>query len=190
MDYNKIKSIIEGLLFVSGDEGLEAKQIAEIVEIPIDEVEDILYDMQADFKRIQRGIQIMQIGTSYQLTTLPEHTIYYERLASNPSHSTLSQPALETLALIAYKQPVTRAEIEEVRGVKSEKSINTLVSKGLIKEVGRLDGIGRPYLYGTTNEFLDYFGLKNIKDLPPIPENLQIDDEEDIDLFNFNHNLE
>ena len=185
MDYNKIKAIVEGLLFVSGDEGIEVKQIAQIIEISIEEVEDLLYDMQGDFKRQGRGIQIMQIGSYYQLTTLAEHTIYYERLASAPSHSTLSQPALETLALIAYKQPVTRAEIEEVRGVKSEKSINTLISKGLIKEVGRAEGIGRPYLYGTTNEFLDYFGLKNIKDLPPIPEHIEIDEEEDIDLFNF-----
>ncbi|MFV9510733.1 SMC-Scp complex subunit ScpB [Tepidibacillus sp. LV47] len=183
MDYNKIKAAIEGLLFVVGDEGIEAKQLAEILEMDVETIEDIIYDMQADFRRENRGLQIIQMANLYQLTTLPEHAIYLERLAASPTHATLSQAALETLSIIAYKQPITRLEIEEIRGVKSEKAINTLMSKGLIKEVGRMEGVGRPILYGTTREFLNYFGLKDIDELPPLPEDVTVDEEEEIDLY-------
>ncbi|TCS84094.1 SMC-Scp complex subunit ScpB [Tepidibacillus fermentans] len=182
-DYNKIKAAIEGLLFVAGDEGIEAKQLSQILEIDVETIEDIIYDMQADYRRENRGLQIIQMANMYQLTTLPEHAIYFERLAASPTHATLSQAALETLSIIAYKQPITRSEIEEIRGVKSEKAINTLTSKGLIKEVGRMEGIGRPILYGTTTEFLNYFGLKNLNDLPPLPEDIMVDEDEEFELF-------
>ena len=103
---------------------------------------------------------------------------------STPQASTLSQAALETLAIIAYKQPITRAEIEEIRGVKTERPIHTLMAKALIKEVGRADGSGRAYLYGTTKEFLDYFGLKKIEELPPLPEKVDEDYlQDEADLF-------
>lgn len=182
MDYNKIKSIIEGLLFVVGDEGIDAKQLATIIQIHVRDVVDIINDMQGDYKRENRGFQIIQIADTYQLATLPEHAIYYERLASSPTHSTISQASLETLSIIAYKQPITRAEIEEIRGVKSDRAISTLTSKGLIKEVGRMEVVGRPILYGTTKEFLDYFGLKSLKELPP-PTEINIEEEEDLFLF-------
>jgi len=183
MDYNKVKSIIEGLLFVVGDEGIEVKQLSSIIEVDKDIIEDIIYDMQGDYKRENRGIQIIQVADSYQLTTMPEHSLYFERLASSPSHSTLSQAALETLAIIAYKQPITRTDIEEIRGVKSDRAISTLISKGLIKEVGRMESIGRPIIYGTTKEFLDYFGLKSLKDLPPPTESFKPDENEELLLF-------
>lgn len=182
MDYNKVKSVIEGLLFVAGDEGIDTKQLETILELEKEAIEDILNDMKGDYKRENRGIQIIQIAESYQLTTLPEHAPYFERLASSPTHSTLSQAALETLAIVAYKQPITKADIEEIRGVKSDRAITTLVNKNLIKEVGRMEAIGRPILYGTTKDFLDYFGLKSLKDLPlPIESNNE--EEEQLLLF-------
>lgn len=172
MDTEELKAVIEGLLFVSGDEGIEAKQLAQIVEVDVDMLIDVLEDMKYDFKRQKRGIQIVEIAGCYQLTTLPEHAAYFEKLAFSPTHASLSQAALETLAIVAYKQPITRAEVEEVRGVKSERAIHTLVNKSLIKEVGRKEGTGRAILYGTTKQFLDYFGLNSLEDLPPIPEDV------------------
>jgi len=176
MDYDKIKGVIEGLLFISGDEGIEARQLAEIVELPEETVVDLIEDMKADFRRSGRGIQIVEVARAYQLTTLPEHLPYFEKLATSPSQSTLSQAALETLAIIAYKQPITRSEIEEIRGVKCEKALNTLLSKQLIKEAGRAEGVGRPILYATTKEFLEYFGLRHLDDLPEPPVNLNLEE--------------
>lgn len=166
MEFRKLKSIIEGLLFVAGDEGLEVKQIAEIVEVDSSVVADVLYDLKADFSREGRGIQIVEIAGAFQLTTLPDHAPYFERLAYSPSRATLSQAALETLSIVAYRQPITRVEIDEIRGVKSDRAIQTLVSKDLIVETGRAEAIGRPILYGTTKSFLDYFGLSSLKELP------------------------
>ncbi len=176
MDYDKLKSVIEGLLFISGDEGIDAKEISEITEVSEEEVIDLIEDMKADFRRAGRGIQIVEVARAYQLTTLPEHVPYFERLASSPSQSTLSQAALETLAIIAYKQPLTRSEIEEIRGVKCEKALNTLLTKQLIREAGRAEGIGRPILYATTKDFLEHFGLRELADLPEPPVNLDIEE--------------
>jgi len=176
MDYDKLKGVIEGLLFISGDEGIDAKEISEITQVSEDEIIDLIEDMKADFRRAGRGIQIVEVAKAYQLTTLPEHAEYFERLASSPSQSTLSQAALETLAIIAYKQPLTRTEIEEIRGVKCEKALNTLISKHLIREAGRAEGIGRPILYATTKDFLEHFGLRELSDLPPPPVNLDIEE--------------
>lgn len=176
MDYDHLKSVIEGLLFISGDEGLEAKQIAEIIEVAEETVVDLLEDMKADFRRSRRGIQIVEVARAYQLTTLPEHISYFEKLATSPSQSTLSQAALETLAIVAYKQPITRSDIEEIRGVKCEKALQTLLSKQLIREIGRAEGIGRPILYGTTREFLEHFGLREISDLPDPPVQLSVEE--------------
>lgn len=161
-----LKSIIEGLLFLTGEEGLSVKQLAEITEQSPVTIKDALEDMVKDYSKEHRGIQMVQIAGCYKLATLAEHAPYFERLAYSPSRSSLSQAALETLAIVAYRQPITRVEIEEIRGVKAERAIHTLVNKGLIEEVGRAEAIGRPILYGTTKSFLDYFGLANIKDLP------------------------
>jgi segregation and condensation protein B len=166
VEYPQMKSIIEGLLFVAGDEGLEAGQMAEVLEVTPIEVVDVLNELMTDFKTELRGIQIIEIAGAYQLTTLPEHAGYFQKLAVSPSRGTLSQAALETLAIVAYKQPITRIEIEEIRGVKSDRAIHTLVAKDLIKAVARADVVGRPILYGSTKSFLDYFGLNNINDLP------------------------
>lgn len=111
-------------------------------------------------------MQLVRIAGHYQLATLSEHAPYFEKLAYSPARASLSQAALETLAIVAYRQPITRVEIEEIRGVKSERAIHTLVNKELIEEKGRAEAIGRPILYGTTKSFLDYFGLGSLADLP------------------------
>ncbi len=178
------KAVIEGLIFVSGEEGIEKKQIADVLQISMDAAEELLDELVKDYKSDTRGMEIIEIAGSFQFVTKREHAGYYERLVSAPSHSSLSQAALETLAIIAYKQPITRAEIEEVRGVKTEKPLQTLSSKGLIKETGRAEGTGRAILYGTTKNFLEHFGLKSLHELPPLPE--QVNDqsiEEEADLF-------
>ncbi|WP_134698908.1 SMC-Scp complex subunit ScpB [Ammoniphilus sp. YIM 78166] len=178
------KSAMEGLIFVSGDEGIEARTISQIMELEVELVQELLNELKEDFKQTSRGVQIIEIAGAYQLTTLPHHAVYYERLATSPTQATLSQAALETLAIIAYKQPIARAEIEEIRGVKCEKAINTLIGKRLIQETGRAETPGRPILYGTTKEFMDYFGLRHIGDLPPIPA-VQVDEEveQEVDLI-------
>ncbi len=166
MDYKTLKSIIEGLLFLSGDEGLSARQIAEITEQRPDLATRALEELKDDCISQERGLQVVQIAGNYRLATLPDHAPYFERLAYSPSRSSLSQAALETLAIVAYRQPITRVEIEEIRGVKSERAIHTLNNKDLIHEVGRAEAVGRPILYGTTKSFLDSFGLASLKELP------------------------
>lgn len=170
MDFQKMKSIIEGLLFLAGDEGLTVKQLAEVLDQRSEVIVDALKDMKKSFKKAGRGLQIISIAGGYQLATLPDHAPYFEKLAYSPSRSSLSQAALETLSIIAYRQPITRIEIEEIRGVKSERAIHTLVNKDLIEEVGRAEAIGRPILYGTTKAFLDYFGLGSLVDLPEMDQ--------------------
>lgn len=177
--------ILESLLFAAGDEGLTLKQIAKVMELPEFEVEEMIQLLKNDYDHNEnRGISLIQIAGTYQLATKKEYAIYLKRLVEVPNASTLSQAALETLTIIAYKQPITRAEIEEIRGVKTERPIQTLVAKGLIQEVGRAEGTGRAILYGTTKEFLDYFGLKDLKELPPLPETEENDiTQEEADLF-------
>lgn len=175
MEYSKLKSIIEGLLFMAGDEGLTKKQLADILEIDADLSADLVYDLQRDLEREMRGVQIAEVASAYRLTTHPDHAPYFERMAYSPTRAQLSQAALETLSIVAYRQPITRIDIEEIRGVKSERAITSLVSKDLIEEVGRAEAIGRPILYGTTKSFLDYFGLPSIKELPE-PKHVNVDD--------------
>ncbi|KUP07827.1 segregation and condensation protein B [Bacillus coahuilensis m2-6] len=178
------KGILESLLFAAGDEGLSLKQICNVLEIELFQAEEILHQLQEEYDQEYRGITLVQIAGTFQLATKKEHAEYLKKLVESPSNSSLSQAGLETLAIVAYKQPITRAEIEEIRGVKTERPIQTLVSKGLIREVGRAEGTGRAILYGTTREFLDYFGLKDLKELPPLSESLSDEDEmQDADLF-------
>jgi len=164
------KAIVEGLLFAAGDEGLSLKQIASVLEMAEEEALDIVMALKTDYNEPSRGIQLIELAGVFQLATKKEHASYLKKLVESPGSSSLSQAALETLAIIAYRQPITRAEIEEIRGVKSDKPLQTLMARALIKEVGRAEGTGRPILYGTTAEFLDYFGLKTIEELPPLPE--------------------
>ena len=178
------KSILEALLFAAGDEGLSLVQIANVLEVNVEEAKDIVADLMDEYKNEDRGIYLVEMAGVYQLATKKEHAPYLKKLVESPSIHTLSQASLETLAIIAYKQPITRIEVEAIRGVKSERPIQTLSSKALIKEVGRAEGAGRAYLYGTTSEFLDYFGLKSIEDLPPIEDDQEEGfSDEEADLF-------
>ncbi|MCM3762922.1 SMC-Scp complex subunit ScpB [Alkalihalobacillus oceani] len=184
MKLEDIQSIMEGLLFVIGDEGLSIEQLADIIELEPETVKEALFALQMKYEEQKRGLQIIEVAGGYRFTTKPEHAGYIKKLAASPLHSGLSQAALETLAIIAYRQPLTRMEIEDVRGVKSEKAIQTLSSKLLIKEVGRAPGAGRPILYGTTAFFLDHFGLNGLEDLPPLPEDVEEQEiAEEADLF-------
>ncbi|MEK5324904.1 SMC-Scp complex subunit ScpB [Aeribacillus sp. FSL M8-0254] len=179
------KSILEGLLFAAGDEGLSVKQLTSVLEIDEATVLSIIEDLKEEYQKKERGIDLVEVAGAYQLTTKKEHAPYLKRLMETPMNQSLSQAALETLAIIAYKQPITRIEIEEIRGVKSERPIRTLSAKGLIKEVGREEGAGRAILYGTTKEFLEYFGLKTIEELPSLTEieNEEHFIQEEADLF-------
>lgn len=178
-------SILESLLFAAGDEGLSLKQLAEVLEVNELHASEMIEDLRQEYDRDdKRGIMIVQMAGTFQLATKKANAAYLKKLVDSPHTSALSQAALETLAIIAYKQPITRAEIEDIRGVKTERPLHTLMAKVLIKEVGRAEGTGRAILYGTTKEFLDYFGLKNLKELPQLPE--KVEDEyiqEEADLF-------
>ncbi|HHT51552.1 MAG TPA: SMC-Scp complex subunit ScpB [Eubacteriaceae bacterium] len=165
--------IIEGLLFAAG-EALSIKEIASIIKEDIIETEKILSEMKDLFDYYRRGIQIKKIEDKYQLATRSEHYEYIKQIMVNKDRSGLSKAALETLAIIAYKQPVTRMEIESLRGVKSEGSIQRLLDRSLIKVTGRLNSPGKPMVYATTEEFLKYIGIESLDKLPDI-DNLQID---------------
>ncbi|MFL0196524.1 SMC-Scp complex subunit ScpB [Clostridium sp. WILCCON 0269] len=162
-------SIIESLLFVSG-EPLSLKQIASIINCSIEFTRDLISEMGIDYKKYCRGIKILNSNDKYSLVTKSENSTYVEKLLGNNSRQSLSRASLETLAIIAYMQPVTRIDIDEIRGVKSERAIMTLIERELIKESGRLSVPGRPILYITTEEFLKYFGLESIKEIPGIQE--------------------
>ncbi|HHY71676.1 MAG TPA: SMC-Scp complex subunit ScpB [Bacillus bacterium] len=184
MKLEQMKAIVEGLLFIVGDEGMDRKQIADVLQISEIVAVELIEELKNEYSQQSRGIDLVEVAGVYQLTTKREHADYFKRLVDSPTSSTLSQAALETLAIIAYKQPITRAEIEEIRGVKTERPLATLTSKSLIKEVGRAEGAGRAILYGTTKEFLEYFGLKTLKELPPLPEKLGEEEiQEEADLF-------
>lgn len=184
MNSNNLLSRIEALLFVAGDEGMTVKQLAQYIEVEPMDIEAGLSELLSHYNDEEmRGITLKQLAGTYQLTTKPEVTDTLKKLIENPTNQVLTAASLEVLAIIAYKQPITRAEVEDLRGVKSERPIATLVSRALVQEVGRAEGTGRAILYGTTKEFLNYFGLKNIKELPPLPEEVDQEDDQPTDLF-------
>lgn len=160
--------VLEGILFVVGDEGITLDDVCKILEISMDDAKELLLKLKASYESKDRGIRISYLGDSFKLTTKKEHKKYYEKLISNPTNNTLSPSSLETLAIIAYNQPITRIEVDELRGVSSAHIIRRLVAKGLVKESGKSTMPGRPNLYKTTSDFLDYFGLPSINDLPKI----------------------
>ncbi|SDB91668.1 segregation and condensation protein B [Pelagirhabdus alkalitolerans] len=182
---NEYKAIIEGLLFVSGSDGLTAKQIAETLEVDLETVHHILMELKYDYDSTYRGIQLLETEKYYYLTSKPEHTPFLKRMMKTTQHTKLSQASLEALAIIAYNQPITRAEVEDLRGVKSDRPIQTLISRGLIEESGRKEAPGRPMLFKTTIDFLTYFGLKSLEELPPLTEDFADQDlTEEFKLFN------
>ena len=178
---NKI-GVLEGILFVVGDEGITLPQLCEVMDIDESEAKEILLNLKKTYENEDRGLRISYLGDAFKLTTKKEHKEYYEKLVVNPVSNNLSQAALEVLAIIAYIQPITRLEIDELRGVNSTYVLRRLVAKGLIKESGKSTLPGRPNLYKTTKEFLDYFGLSTISDLPSFK---RVEEESgETDLFN------
>ncbi len=178
------KAILEGLLFVSGDEGITIQQISKILDVNQSMVTKLMAELISDYEELDRGIMIMQSNEVFHLTTKPEHSTYYKKFLQTPQSSRMSQAALETLAIIAYNQPITRAEIEDIRGVKSDRPVQTLLSRSLIEEVGRKDTVGRPILFATSKEFLTYFGLSSLRELPPLPEDMDMENiEKEADLL-------
>lgn len=163
-----MEGIIEGLLYVQGDLGLTINQIEDILEIPEEEAKRLVLNLKNYYEENNRGLRINYLGNTIKLTTKEEHQKYYQKLLESPSSNNLSESALEVLAIIAYNEPITRGDLEKLRGVDSTYVLRRLLAKGLIKECGKSDLPGRPILYKTTNDFLDYFGLASIKDLPNI----------------------
>lgn len=169
MDRDEIKAIIEALLFMWGDP-LNLKEISKILELNIADCKLIMDEIINEFNFERRGTQIIQIDDSYQMCTRPEHYPWIKKLYNPRSTKNLSSAALETLSIIAYNQPVTKNEIEMVRGVRCDKAIDTLLENGIIEERGRLERTGRPIIYGTTKEFLKYFGLSSLRELPKLDD--------------------
>ena len=180
MENEKIAAL-EGLLFVVGDDGLSINQMMEILEIDHNEAVNLINELKEEYENINRGIRLHFLGNTFKLTTKEEHKNYYQKLLINEENNTLSNSALETLAIVAYNEPITRVEVDEIRGVQTSQMIRKLVAKGLLKECGRSELPGRPILYKTTSEFLDYFGLSDISELPKItPKSEQENNEVDL----------
>lgn len=163
-----LKAVLEGLLFISGDEGLKLDEIKSILEIDDATLKDIISKLISEYNTDERGITLTTLGNRLKLVTKKEHKVYLQKYVDLSETENLSESALETLAIVAYNQPVTRLMVDEIRGVSSSHMMRKLVYKNLICEVGRSETAGRPILYGTTDLFLDYFGLSSIKDLPNI----------------------
>lgn len=177
---NKL-GVIEGILFVVGDEGITLDNLCKVMKINITEAKELLLKLKSRYESAEYGIRISYLGDAFKLTTKEEHKEYYQNLVDTPDANTLSSTSLEVLAIIAYNQPITRVEIDEMRGVASSHIIRRLVAKGLVKEAGKSKMPGRPNLYRTTHEFLDAFGLASLSELPEI-EN-KVEQESETELF-------
>lgn len=178
-----LEAVLEGLLFVVGDDGLTMQQIKDIMSLNDDEAKELIMSLKEKYEKNDRGIRINFLGNTFKLTTKKEHKEYYQKLIENPETNILSQSALETLAIIAYNEPITRLMVDEIRGVSSREMIKKLVAKGLVKEVGRSELPGRPILYQTTSEFLDYFGLASKDELPKFDNLVEEASNDSVDLY-------
>ncbi len=177
---DKLVGVLEGLLFVVGDEGLTLDQIKDILEVSDEEAKELVKVLRSRYDGDEYGIQLTILGDAFKLTTKKEHRDYYQKLIENPSTNGLSQAALETLAIIAYNEPVTVREVDTIRGIDSREMVRRLVAKGFVKEAGKSDGIGRATLYATTKDFLDYFGLSSKEELPKFEEIKEEIDDTDL----------
>ncbi len=168
MEMNK-SAILEGLLYIVGEEGLSEQQVADCMDISLSEAENLFLELQKSYNSDDRGIEIVHYGEYYKFVSKAEIHEYAQKLFADVKQSSLSQSALETLAIVAYKQPITRVEIEEIRGVGCDMMLRKLQARNLIEETGRSDAPGRPILYGVTQEFMDSFKLLSLKELPDLP---------------------
>lgn len=162
-----LKYAIEGILFAAG-EAVKASMLAIALDRPVDEIEAAVEQLKDEYNNSHRGFTIIDLEEGYQICSRPEYYTYIQEILGEQRRQALSNAAMETLAIVAYKQPVTRSGIEYIRGVNSDGSVNRLVERGLIEEVGRMDAPGRPILYGTTTNFLRCFGLKDLTELPEV----------------------
>ena len=171
MDASKLPCAIEAILFVAG-EPVNVGDLAHALDMTVSELSPVLDALREEYDRGARGLRLNRFGMSVQLATRPDYAPQIERLLQPIQKQSLTQAAMETLSIIAYRQPITKSEIEAVRGVKCDYSVTSLMNKGLIEEVGRRESLGRPILYGTTEAFLSHFGIETLDDLPvlEIPE--------------------
>ncbi len=176
------EAVVEGLLYVVGEEGLKIENIAAVMDISTEDVKALLTNIESKYRFDQFGIELVNYGGSYRFVTKKAIYPYVQKLLHNEKAASLSSAALETLAIIAYKQPITRVEIEELRGVGCDMMLRKLQARELIKEAGRSDAPGKPILYEVTEEFLNSFGLETIGMLPDLPE-FNNDENEDRNLF-------
>ena len=177
MEQNHYLGIVEGLLFAVGDEGINIESLSELLELGTYEIEVILGQLKNRYSKEHHGLEITELAGLYKMVTKKEHAPYYQRLLESPHQKTLSPAALEVLAIIAYKQPLTRGEVEEIRGVSNDAIVRKLLTFDLIEEAGRSKAPGRPMLFRTTPAFLDYFGIKSIDELPDVTDNFESSDE-------------
>ena len=167
LEMNERVGIVEAILFVTGN-AVEKKEICRAMELTEGELEETLDALESGYDFDRRGLRLLRFGAHVQLATRPDYAPYVEKLLQPVQKQSLSQAVMETLAVIAYRQPVTKAEIEQVRGVKCDYSVQSLMTKGLIAEVGRKEALGRPILYGTTDDFLRHFCISSLSELPEI----------------------
>ena len=169
MDDTQNKSVLEALLFLSG-EPITLAAIKDVIGISEPEIKRLMDELVMQYRERNGGVFIAEIANGYQMVTNPGYSEWIIKFRSTQLSTKLSMPALETLSIIAYKQPLIKAEVEQLRGVNSDSAIKTLIEKRLIKVIGRKEGPGRPFLYGTTKEFLQYFGLKDLTELPTLKD--------------------
>lgn len=185
MERKRAEAAIEAILFAMGD-SVELEKIAAAMEMDKETVRKLISQMMEQYQAEERGIQIIELEGAYQLCTKSELYDYLIRIAKQPRKISLSEVVMETLSIIAYKQPITKLEIEKIRGVKCDHAVNKLVEYNLVKELGRLDAPGRPLLFGTTEEFLRHFGIHSLEDLPamnPVQmEDFKAEAEEEIQM--------
>ena len=182
-------SVLEGLLFVAGDDGITLEEASYILELERSAVRQLLDELKKRLEDENSGLELLLTASHYKLVTKASLKSYIEKYAVSPYSSQLSQASLETLAIIAYKQPVTRVDIESIRGVQSSGSIQKLLLRDLIEEAGRLETPGRPKLYKPTAYFMEYFGLESLDALPDASDLFDLDSEEANQLFRDNHDL-
>lgn len=167
MDRQKEKAILEAVLFTMG-ESVEVERLAAVIEEDKKTTRELLMEMKAEYDETTCGVTLLELDDSFQMCTKAEMYEYLIKIAKTPRKYVLTDTLLETLSIVAYKQPITRAEIEKIRGVSCDHAVNRLVEFGLIAEVGRMDAPGRPLLFGTTEEFLRSFGVKSLEELPEL----------------------
>ena len=183
MERDYYLGILEGLLFAVGEDGISLGQLVEVLELGNYEIEVLIGELRERYSNEQFGLAISELAGVYKMVTKKDHALYFKKLLESPHQKTLSPAALEVLAIIAYKQPITRGEVEAIRGVNNDSVVKKLLMFDLIEEAGRTNAPGRPMQFRTTDAFLDYFGIKTIEELPEINEVEMLAPDEEVALF-------